>query len=331
MRAHHSELSRSQLYELARKAGIEGRSRMGKEQLMLALEEQPVRSRPIKRGHSPDRSRPAEKAPAMARRPTSGRPLWKGSISFGLVSIPVGLYTATEDRDLSFHMLSAADGSRIRFQRVSSATGREVPLEGIVKGYEYEKDHYVTFTDDELQRMPSDSLHAIDVVQFVAADEIDPVYFDRSYYVGPDKAAVKAYRVLAQALQESGRVAVGKVTLRDKERLCALRVADGVLVMETMKWPDEIRVPAFDSLGQAAQASPREVTMAVQLIDQLTEPFDPSQFQDSYRARLEEAIQAKIEGRQVRLAPEPRAPATVTDLLSVLRASVEATRLKKSA
>ena len=330
----HRTLTREQLYELARRAGIEGRSRMGKQQLMLALDERPSPSRPVRKARSKAAERlrdaPVEKA-APARSPTSGRPVWRGTITFGLISIPVGLFSATEERDIGFHLLSAADGARVRYKRVSAASGQEVPSDGIVRGYEYEKGRYVVFTDEELERIPSDSLRAIEVVQFARADEIDPIYFDTPYYLGPEKAGLKAYRLLLRALQEAGRVAVAKVTLREKERLCTLRVADGVLVLETLRWPDEIRVPAFAGLEEAPDASAREVDLAVRLIDGMTDPFVPEQFRDSYREHLEEAIKAKVEGRQVQLAAEPREPAPVTDLMTALRRSVEATRLRKSA
>lgn len=261
---------------------------------------------------------------------TTKRAIWRGSITFGLISIPVGLYTAVEERDVSFHMLSSKDHSRIRFKRVSSKTGREVEWDDIVRGYEYEKDRYVTFTEEELERIPAESIRAIDVVQFTEQEQIDPVYFQQSYYVGPEEAGIKAYTLLTKALEKAGRVGVAKVTIREKERLCALRVKDGVLVLETMNWPDEIRQPSFDQLDKKPRISTREVDMAERLIDQLTEDFDPSRFTDEYREKLEEVIEAKVAGNEVEFAPEEeQAPEEVADLMEALRASVEATRSKR--
>lgn len=309
-----TELSKEELYDLSRKAGIEGRSRMDKDQLVEALEE-------------------GREGAADADRATTKRAIWRGAITFGLITIPVGLHTAVEERDVSFHLLSAKDGSRIRYKRVSSKTGREVDWEEIVKGYEYEEGRWVTFTNEELERIPSDSIRAIDVVQFADAGEIDPILFQRPYYLAPDEGGIKAYSLLAKALERSGKVGIAKVTIREKERLCTLRVKDGILVLETMNWPDEIRVADFEQLDKRPRISSKEVEMAERLIDQLTEEFDPTRFHDSYRQRLEEVIAAKIEGEEVQLAPEEaEEPEKVTDLLEALRASVEATRsARKSA
>jgi DNA end-binding protein Ku len=168
---------------------------------------------------------------------TSKRSIWNGAITFGLITIPVGLYTATEDRDVSFHLLSGKDKSRIEYKRVSAKTGREVDWDDIVKGYEYQKGKYVVFTQEELEQIAPESARVIDVVQFVDADEVDPIFFEKSYYVAPTEVAVKAYALLIKALRESGRVAVAKVAIREKERLCILRVREDMLVLETMKWP----------------------------------------------------------------------------------------------
>src|SRR3979411_798508 len=208
------------------------------------------------------------------------RSIWNGAITFGLISIPVRLFTAVQEKSLKFHQLHAADYGRIRYKRVCSIDEEEVAYDDIVKGYEYEKDRYVVFSDEELERLPSDSIRAVDVVSFVPLEEIDPIYFQKSYYLAPEPTGVKAYRLLAQALQdagrvyfqnsyylapeptgvkayrllaqaleESGRVAIAKFTLREKERLAALRLHDGVFVLETMFWPDEIRNADFDTLG----------------------------------------------------------------------------------
>jgi DNA end-binding protein Ku len=254
---------------------------------------------------------------------TTKRAIWKGSITFGLISIPVGLFTAIEERDVSFHMLSGKDGSRIRFKRVSQKSGREVDYDDIVRGYEYEKDKYVTFTDDELERIPIESIKAIDVVSFVDK-EIDPIYFQQPYYLAPEEPGLKAYQLFLRALEKTNKVGVGKITIREKERLCTLRVKDDVLVLETMHWPDEIRVPAFDVLDKRTNVRPQEIQMAESLIKNLSDEFRPEEFEDTYRHRLEEVIEAKIEGEEITLAPEE--PEEVTDLMEALRASVEASK-----
>lgn len=308
-----AQLTKDELYDRARREDIEGRSQMTKEELVEALEQ----------GSSPAGDAPAHQ---LERSTTSQRSVWRGAITFGLITIPVGLYTATEDRDVSFHLLSGDDRSRIRYKRVSTATGEEVDWEDIVKGYEYEKGRYVTFTQEELDRIPSDSLKSIDVAQFTEESEIDPIYFESTYYVAPEEGGAKAYAVLLEALSRAGRVGVGKVTLRQKERLCTLRAGEGVLIIETMKWPDEIRIPDFETLEAPPQVSDAEVAMAQQLIEGLTEPFQPTLFHDTYRERLEEAIQAKLEGRQLEVVEEEPEPEGVVDLMEALRASVEATR-----
>jgi DNA end-binding protein Ku len=316
--------TKDELYELAKERDIPGRSDMDKGQLVEALAGSD--------GTAPagDGSQEAD-GREIDRPTTTNRSVWKGAITFGLITIPVGLYTAVEDRDISFHLLSGEDGSRIRYKRVSQKTGEEVNWDDMVKGYEYEDGSYVTFTHEELERIPADSIKAIDIVQFAPAEEIDPVYFERTYYVAPDESGAKAYRVLLEALQGSSRVGVGKVTIREKERLCTLRAKGAVLVIETMYWPDEIRVPVFEILDAEFSVSDQEVEMATSLIEQLTADFDPARFHDSYREKLEEAIEAKIEGEDIQLAPdtEPES-AKVTDLLEALQASVEATK-KRSA
>lgn len=280
-----------------------------------------------KRSGSPARSRRRSDDGAQPSR----RALWKGAITFGLITVPVGLYSAVEERDVHFNLLDSRDGSRIRYQRVNARTGREVERDDIVKGYEFEKGQYVTFTQDELDRIPAESFRTIDVVQFADADQIDPVYFQSAYYLAPEEAGIKAYALLAQALEKSGRVGLAKITLRDKERLAVLRARDGVMVLETMNWPDEIRRPPFDA-DRKPSVSAKEVEMAERLIDELTDDFDPSQFHDEYRERLEKAIESKIKGEEISIAAEetPRSE-EVGDLMEALRASVEAVRSRPKA
>jgi DNA end-binding protein Ku len=307
------KLSKAELYEKAQDADVPGRSEMSKDELIEALADGKTR-----------KSRSSKPS-------TSKRSIWNGAITFGLITIPVGLYTATEDRDVAFHLLSRKDKSRIEYKRVSSKTGREVDWDDIVKGHEYEKGKYVVFTQEELEQIAPESARVIDVVQFVDAAEVDPIYFEKSYYVAPTEVAVKAYNLVVKALAESDRVAVGKVAIREKERLCILRVRDDLLVLETMKWPDEIRVPEFEQLDRRTRVSAQELKMARQLIDQLSGEFDPNVFEDSYRHRVEEAIEAKIAGDEISVAPAEAPSEKVVDLLEALKASVDQTKAKKSA
>src|SRR5918992_2312770 len=209
--------------------------------------------------------------------------LWKGAVTFGLVNIPVRLYSAVSEKSLKFHMLHAADGGRIRYQRVCSIDGEEVSWDEIVKGYEYSKDHYVQFTDDELRALDLDSIKAIDVVTFVPLEDIDPVYFNKTYYVVPEPSGLKAYRLLQQALEAEGQVGVAKIALREKEHLATIRLKDDVFVLETMHWPDEIREPDFEELSKSVDVRDPEVKMARQLIQQLSGEFQPENFRDEYR------------------------------------------------
>jgi DNA end-binding protein Ku len=253
--------------------------------------------------------------------------IWNGAITFGLITIPVRLYTAVEEKSLRFHQLHAKDNARVRYKCVCSIDGEEVSYDDIVKGYEYERDRYVVFTEDELDKIPADSIRAIDIVSFVPLSEIDPIYFQRSYYVAPEPSGIKAYRLLEKALTESEQVGVAKVTLREKEHLATLRVRDGVFILETMHWPDEIREPEFEELSKDVEIRKQELSMAKSLIENLSDHFEPTAFVDSYRERLEEAVKAKVEGEEVAVAPV-KEPTQVLDLMEALKASVEATRAK---
>jgi DNA end-binding protein Ku len=252
------------------------------------------------------------------------RTLWKGTLSFGLVTIPVGLYTAVEDKSPSFNQLRASDHSRISYKRVAKADDEEVPYDEIVKGYEYERDHYVVFSKEEIDSLRPSSSRTIDIQQFVPLEQIDPIYFDRAYYLAPDPSGAKAYGLLSEAMTDSNAVAICKITLRDKEHLATLRLRDGIFVLETMHWPDEIREFSLEELDitEIPEPRPQEVKMARQLIGSLTEDFDPSGFTDEYRDRVQEAVQAKVEGQEVVVQAEEGEPATVVDLMEALRASV---------
>lgn len=253
------------------------------------------------------------------------RSIWNGAITFGLVTIPIRLHSAVEEKDISFNQLHAEDNGRIRYKRVCEACGKEISQDEIIKGYQYEKDTYVVFSKDDVQRIPPDSSRAIDIVAFVDLEQIDPIYFQRPYYLVPEKTGIKAYRLLERALTEAGKVGLAKISIRDKERLATLRVRDGVFVLETMHWPDEIREAQFDELEKAPEIRKQELEMARNLINNLAADFDPEEFKDEYRLRLEEAIQSKIEGEEIAVPPA-KEPTKVVDLMEALKASVEATK-----
>jgi DNA end-binding protein Ku len=251
------------------------------------------------------------------------RPLWRGAITFGLISIPVRLYSAVENKSLKFHLLHEKDGGRIKYQRTCAICGEEVTWDEIVKGYEYSKDHYVTFSSEEMAALDVDSIKAVDVVSFVPLEKVDPIYFDKSYYVAPEASGIKAYRLLADALAAEGQVGVAKVTLREKEHLATIRLKDGVFVLETMHWPDEIRPPSFEELDRRVDVRDNEVKMARQLIQQLSDDFRPEQFEDEYRVRLQELAEKKVEGQEITVSAEAEEePAEVVDLMEALKASV---------
>lgn len=251
--------------------------------------------------------------------------IWKGAITFGLITIPVGLYSATEEKSFRFNQLHDKDKGRIRYKRVCSACGEEVSYDEIVKGYEFEKGNYAVFTEEELQQIPADSIKAIDVVAFVPLEEIDPVYFQKPYYVAPEPTGLKAYKLLEKAMGDSGRIGIAKITLRDKEHLATLRVRNGVFILETMHWPDEIRQPEFDELSKQPEIRKQELDMAKSLIENLSDSFHPESFVDTYRERLAAAVQAKVEGMEVAVAPT-KEPTQILDLMEALKASVEATK-----
>jgi DNA end-binding protein Ku len=255
------------------------------------------------------------------------RSIWKGAISFGLVTIPVKLYSATEAKDVSFHQVRRSDGSRIRYKRVAQSDGEEVPYGEIAKGYELANGETVVLTDEDFADLPLTTSRAIDVLQFVPLEQVDPIFFEKSYYIEPDKAGAKPYVLLRDALEESGKVALVKVALRNRESLATLRVRDGVFVLETMLWPDEVRKPDFGFLDEDIDVRPQELAMAGSLIETLSGDFDPSDYKDSYREALQEVIEAKIAGHEVK-QPEQAQPTagTVVDLMAALRASVEAAK-----
>jgi len=254
------------------------------------------------------------------------RPIWKGAVSFGLVTIPVGLYAATENKRPKFRQLRDSDHSPIKYKRVAETDGVEVPYENIVKGYEIDKGRFVVFSADELSEiMKGITGGIVDVVQFVDQAEIDPVYYRSTYYLAPEKTGVKAYKILLRALEEKNMVGIARVAIREREYPATLRADDGVLVMETMHWPDEIREPQFEILDEEVEVRDEEVKMAEMIIDNLTASFDPSAWNDETREAVEAAAQRKVEGQEI-VAPEAPQPTGVVDLMDALKASVEATK-----
>jgi DNA end-binding protein Ku len=258
------------------------------------------------------------------------RPIWKGAISFGLVTIPVGLYTATENKRPKFKQLRESDHSPIRYKRVAESDGEEVPYEKIVKGYEVDKGRYAVFSSEELSDLMKGLTGGIvDVVQFVQQSEIDPIYYQKSYYLAPEKTGVKAYQILMKALEDNEMVGLAKVAIREREYLATLRAEEGVIVMETMFWPDEIREPQFEVLEETPELRDEELKMADMIIENLTGTFDPSAWHDESREAVEAAAQAKIDGEEI-VAPDLPQPTGVVDLMEALKASVEATKGKKA-
>ena len=255
------------------------------------------------------------------------RSIWKGAISFGLVSIPVKLYSATEEKDVSFHQVHREDGGRIRYKRVCQVDGEEVPYSDIAKGYELPSGEVVVLTDEDFADLPLTTSRAIDVLEFVPLDQVDPMYFAKSYYLEPDGQGAKPYVLLREALENSGRVALVKVALRSRESLATLRVREGVFVLEMMLWPDEIRTPDFGFLDEDIDVRQQELKMAESLIESLSGDFEPEQYSDNYREALQALIDAKVEGREVVQPTEPATDSgTVVDLMAALRASVEAAK-----
>ena len=255
--------------------------------------------------------------------------MWKGAISFGLVTVPVRAFLATEEKSVGFHQLHDQDHGRITYRRFCTECGEEVDLAHIVRGHEIEKEHYVVLTAAEIDAVPVASTHTIEIATFVDLAEIDPVYFKRSYYLVPDTVGAKAYRLLMQAMRQDARVAIAKVSFRDKEHLAAVRARDDVLMLETMYWPDEIRQPELAGTIPEADFRPQELEMARSLIDQLTEPWRPEAFKDEYRDALLGVIEQKAAGHEV-IALVTSEPAPVVDLLAALKASVDAAKLRKT-
>ncbi|GAA3129722.1 Ku protein [Planomonospora alba] len=260
------------------------------------------------------------------------RSIWNGAVSFGLVTIPIRLYTATEQRGVAFNQVHREDGGRIRLRRFCEVCGEDVPYAEVAKGYPLPAGETVVLDDEDFEELPLTTAHRIEVLQFSPADQIDPVLLAKSYYVEPDPAGVKPYVLLRDALERSGRVAVAKVALRQRESLAALRVREGVIVMETLLWPDEVRQAPDAFLQDGAEVGEREARMADSLVETMSADFDPAAHRDAYREALLEVVEAKVAGRQVVRPPAPVGQAGPSaDLMAVLRASVDAAKRGRDA
>jgi DNA end-binding protein Ku len=258
------------------------------------------------------------------------RAIWSGTVSFGLLNVPVKLYSAVSRKTIRFNELREDDGARIRHKRVAETDGEEVPYEKIVKGYEISPDRFVVLTRDELADLDPKKTRAIEIQEFVDLDQIDPIYFDQPYYLGPAEGAEKAYSLLVKAMSEEGKVAIGRFVLRNREHLAALRPMDGVMTMATMRFPDEVVSPKeLDDVfpEETPRVQTREVEMARQLIDSLASDFDPSQYKDEYREELLSLIERKAEGKEVvtHEGEEPE-PTKAPDLMAALEESLAAVR-----
>jgi DNA end-binding protein Ku len=254
------------------------------------------------------------------------RPIWSGVISFGLVSVPVRMFSATESKELKFHFLDRRDMNPIGYDKVNKETGKSVPAEDIIRGFEFEKGRFVELEDEDIDRLDVELTHAIDICDFVSLDEIDPVYFRKAYYLLPQEGAEKPYRLLVEALKETGRVAISKVVIRNKQHLAAVRPIGETLVLETMYYADEVRQPEAAPKPQVRKA---EVEMAKTLIENLAAKWDPEKYHDRYRNQLLELLRKKAKGKPL---PEPQAEegGEVIDLMEALRQSVQATKKRRA-
>lgn len=258
--------------------------------------------------------------------------MWKGSISFGLVNIPIKLHTATEDKDVKLRTLHKKDHGPIKYEKVCSICGEEVKPEEIVRAYEYTKGKFVILDEEELEKLRKENEEkAVEIIDFVKIEEIDPIYFERSYYMSPSEGGSKAYSLLRKALQESQKVGIAKIVIRSKEQLAIIRVYEKILVMETIHFPDEVRkaedVPNVPSEDKVTK---RELDTAILLIDQLTTKFEPEKYTDEYRTALLELIESKRNGKEVVTSETKEAATNVTDLMAALQASIDRTKPKKT-
>jgi DNA end-binding protein Ku len=262
------------------------------------------------------------------------RAIWTGSVAFGLVNVPVALYSATEDKTVHFNQFEAGTSDRIRYKRVNERTGREVKQPDIVRGHEVAEGDYVLITDDELEAVEPGRSRTIEITDFVDITEIDPIYYRRAYYLGPrDEGGTRAYALLHRAMADSGRAGIATFVMQGKQYLVAIRAKEAVLALQTMYFPDEVRDPReeIDNLPTGEQFSGRELAMAKQLIESVTTKWDPGNYRDTYRARVEDLIARKRRGEEIVREGEPAGEATVTDLMDALRRSAEEMRTRRKA
>jgi len=256
------------------------------------------------------------------------RAIWKGAISFGMVSIPISLFTAATSKDLSFHLLHDECKSRIKQVRRCPVHEKDLESNEIVKGYEFAKGQYVLMTEEDFERVALPSKHTIEVIAFVESEEIDPVYYERSYFMEPEDLGVKPYALLLRAMEEKQLVALGKIAFRNREHLCAMRAANGTLMLETLYYADELQVEQPKKVADV-ELSEREMSMAFSLIDLLSEKFEPEKYHDEYRQALTDIVEAKLQGQEL-VTPEPAPADKVVDLMAALKASVDAAQKRLS-
>ncbi len=259
------------------------------------------------------------------------RPIWSGTISFGLVNIPVKLVSAVQSEDISFDMLSKKDMGKIRYARIDTKTDKEIPWKDIVKGYEYAKGKYVIVDNEDFEKASPEKSKSIDIVQFVKQEEIDPILYEKPYYIIPAKGGEKAYKLLLKALEKSGTIGIAEFMLRNREHVCAVRVYNNVLLLNQMRYQEEIKeVPEMEE-PKKENITDKELQLAVKLIDQLKEKFNPAAFKDTYVSELKKIIKAKAAGKQIRVAEEPKkTTGAVKDLMEVLKQSLNTPGKKRA-
>lgn len=252
----------------------------------------------------------------------SARAIWSGNISFGLVNIPVKLQSATQDDNIDFDLLSKDNMAPIRYARIDTKTGEEVAYKDIVKGFQYAKGKYVVVTDEDFEKARPDLAHSIDIIQFVKEDEIDPLNYEKPYYIVPAKGSEKAYKLLLKALEETRTVGLAELMMRNRAHICALKSHEGLLLLNQLRYHEEIRELPEVKTGNE-RITPKEIQLATKLVNQLTETFNPAAFKDTYIAELKKIIKAKAAGKDIRIAEPKKMPAEVRDLMEILKESLQ--------
>ena len=272
--------------------------------------------------------KPKRKSEAAGKRQRAPRAIWSGTIGFGMVRIPVRLYTATQPHDIHFHLLHKRDGVRLQNIRWCPKDEKAVPWDEVERGFEYTKGNYVPISEEDLEHLPVKTVHTVDISDFVKLEEVDPIYYEKAYYLAPEEAGAKAFALLRQALEQTGRAAVAKVAIREKENLCLVRPYRDVLSLETMLYANELR--STDEIAvEGVKVAPKELQMAVSLIENLSDNFDAERYEDEYQVALKQVIEAKVQGAPLPTPPREK-DGKVVDLMDALRASIEATKKKSS-